>query len=746
MRVGAVGREQRAVRGSPQGGKVQRQPDADHAPRYRISTNMLIPVFKLPRRANTVHMSADRVQQSGQITIDPARPDVPEDVDAAIRIGNTSLDTLGLMPPAAYQQYAEQGTLLLARQDGVVVGYALYSLPRRPPRIRLFHLCVDPAHRRHRIAHQLIERISAIHGDYPGILACCRQDYGLGPMWARLGFNQRSERPGRGKTPTVLVNWWLDHGLPDLLTAQIDDDDVRVRAAVDLNILRDMVDETRNDARDVKALIHYQLSDRLELVRTPALNAEISTIDGPLRTLCTKQVQRMQLADPAQGGSAAIRATLLAAAQAIDPSFPASRQDEFDLNHVVDAACAALNVFITRDQAMTRLFRSVTERRYGLRIMSPIDVLTHLDELMRAEAYRPVVLLGTAYRRQALGLDSAAELQRLADAAGGERTRDYQELLRTLVHANRERTGIFDSDGSLVAAYSAYPAGAELMVPLVRVANHPHAETLARQILFLLRQQAVAANTDVVRLADTHLSRVVKSAALADGFRVLEEGLYAYALNLCATAEQVSARATQAARNTGQTEPPLLRSTMPAIAVAELERTWWPVKIIDSLLPSYLIPIQQAFSADLLGIPETLIERDDTLGLSREHVYYRRPGGTAPKSPARLLWYMSSTGSPARPSAIVACSHLDAVVTGPPAELHSRFRHLGVWNERQVQEAAKDGIAQALVFSNTEILSHPIDRRTATRLSGQTFQPPLGPRLIKPGFFAAIYRAGKDMS
>jgi hypothetical protein len=63
---------------------------------------------------------------------------------------------------------------------------------------------------------------------------------------------------------------------------------------------------------------------------------------------------------------------------------------------------------------------------------------------------------------------------------------------------------------------------------------------------------------------------------------------------------------------------------MPAVVAAEMERTWWPAKLVDSRLPTYLIPIQQRFAAELLGVPEGLLPRHDTLGLAREHVYHRR--------------------------------------------------------------------------------------------------------------------------
>ena len=45
---------------------------------------------------------------------------------------------------------------------------------------------------------------------------------------------------------------------------------------------------------------------------------------------------------------------------------------------------------------------------------------------------------------------------------------------------------------------------------------------------------------------------------------------------------------------------------MPAQVAAELERQWWPAKILDSQLPTFMIPIQPRYASDLLGTPSTL--------------------------------------------------------------------------------------------------------------------------------------------
>ena len=627
---------------------------------------------------NTAFMSLDpgNMSQRSEIILVAADPRTPGDVNAAVELGNHSSATLGCLPIAAYQDAAERGNLLLARdRDGKVVGYALYGLARN--RVRLTHLCVDSGYRKRGLGRRLVDHICDRHRDYLGVHVRCRRDYGLAEMWIKLGFSQRSETSGRGKTPHVLVNWWRDHGHATLFTRL--DQDVLVRAAIDLNVLRDLADSSRPDTRDSRSLIDEQISDRLELVRTAALDAEIDCIDGPLRRQCITHAHGMPPVRAELARTAEARAELLAAARSAIADYPRTSQDEFDLRHVSDAIAAGLNVFVTRDEHLTRLFAKTAES-HGLRVLRAADVVVHLDELVRAEAYRPAALLETAMHRRLLGLDHENALQGLVSKATAERPRDFAKHVRDLVLEHRDRVGIVGPDSSLVAAYCAYLDGTVLVVPLVRVADHALRDTLARQVLFLLRQQAANVGADAIRLSDPHVSPAVRLAALSDGFNQLDGSLWAYVLNACDTAARMTDRAVAAARSVGQKEPSPLRSDMPAAAAAELERAWWPAKITDSLLPTYLVPIRQSFSVDLLGVPSSLFPREEALGLSREHVYYRSAAGITPQAPARLLWYMSGAGQGARHSpAVIACSHLDAVVSGTPADLHSRFRHLGVW-------------------------------------------------------------------
>lgn len=189
---------------------------------------------------------------------------------------------------------------------------------------------------------------------------------------------------------------------------------------------------------------------------------------------------------------------------------------------------------------------------------------------------------------------------------------------------------------------------------------------------------------------------------------------------------------------------PPLRAGLSAAIAADLERTLWPAKITDSKLESFLIPIRPEWSTELFGVPETLIPRSSTLGISREHVYYRSPHPRIVAAPARLLWYASGASRDGGVAAVIACSRLEEVIAARPPELHQRFRHLGVWHQAQVTAVARDGTALALRFADTEILPHRVPLRRLRKLASQHCQPMSlqSAKKISPQFFTAVYQEG----
>lgn len=673
------------------------------------------------------------------VVVDPQDRD---SVAAAIQLGNAAKKTLGHLPWAAYDAAAEDGTLLLAVRDERVIGYALYALTRN--RVRLTHLCVDPDARKQGVAKHLIEEISSRHHEHLGILARCRNDYDLASAWLKLGFTPRGERRGRGKTGQPLTDWWRDHNHEHLYS--IDPEAVLVRAAIDMNILRNLMEPKRPRHDEAASLVEDHLNDRLQLFRTQSLDAEIQVITGPLREQCLRKIQPWPTVRRDEDRFDEIKASLLAEAVKTLPGYPLTTQDEFDIQHVANAIASDLNVFVTMDAELIRTFGSEAERQ-GTRILRPVDVVVRIDELSRAESYRPIELQNTAYTERLIASGEDETVGALANTTAGEKPKILIQAVRTFATSGTgERMGVFNPVGQLVAYLGIRRDSQALSILNLRVSEGPIGETLIRQILFRLRHQALEQQVSVLSISSDSLQRKVRIAAIEDGFLESDGQLHAFVIDQLGDASTIEHLAFQAARVAAIDPPPPLRPGISAIAASELERRWWPAKLTDSQLQSYLIPIQQAFSVELLGVPSSLYPRSDSLGLIREHVYYRRPSNWRMQAPARLLWYMSGgKGAAGAPAAVIACSQLDAVHHASPEDLHSRFQHLGVWNLNNVKDAARNGMAEALRFTNTELFPHPVSLRQLAKLgadNGVSGAPPQSPRRTSPELFAAIYTEG----
>ena len=658
-----------------------------------------------------------------------------------VALGDMSRRTLGFLPQTAFMQAAESGTLLAAVDDGQVLGYALYSLPRQV--VRLTHLCVSENARGQGIARRLVQAISERHADRFGITLKCRKDFPANELWPTLGFAPQGEVRGRSRQRLPLTVWWRDHGHPNLFSAA---ESIGVlRVAVDVNVFLDL--ESRSERHGVigsRALAGDWLADQLELVVTSELMRELDRMpDGQEKS----RQRRASTKYPALAVDGSAAETLarhitehVLKTQALDLS--ADPADQSDVRHVAEASLAGVTVLATKDD---KLRRWATEAIgvTGVRVMHPSDVILHVDELSRAQAYQPIQLQDTGYRLAPVRSGTETELLTFLHTAQGEQKAHYLELIREIAAGGPlwTRTVLRNPDNKAIAFYATGELGEELVVPVLRIVGARLEQTITRQILFQVRDQARREGRRIIRITEPNLASETQRILREDGFLKVENQWIALVISACGNASFINTLVARAAQQVGLRLPALQPGLSPVVA-ADLERTMWPAKITDSLLLTYVIPIRPTWSADLFGMPQALTPRPNMIGLSREHVYYRSP---IPRTvaPARLIWYVTDA-THGGVAAVIGCSRLDEAMTGKPTTLFQRFRHLGVWQLDQVMQAAKDGQAQALGFADTEIFERRITLKRLRQLAadhGQTLAL-RSPQKITASLFAAIYQEG----
>lgn len=659
-----------------------------------------------------------------------------------VALGDLSKRTLGFLPQVAFQQAAASGMLLAAVCDGQLLGYALYSLPRQV--VRLSHLCVAESARGRGIARLLVQAISSRHADRFGITLKCRNDYPAHELWPVLGFEAQGEVRGRSRQRLPLTVWWRDHGHPNLFSAA--ESIGLLRVAVDVNVFLDL--ESGSERQGViasKALAADWLADQLELVVTGELMHELARMpDGQEKSRqhqATSKYVRLSVDDAAAKTLAKYIMDHVLKTQDLDLS--ADQADRSDVRHIAEASLAGVTVVATKDEKLLR-WTAAAVGVTGVRAMHPSDVILHVDELSRAQAYQPVELEDTGYRLAPVRSRMETELLTFLHSADGERKAEYLELIRGIAAGGPQwaRTILRSPDDKPIAFYSTGEAGDELIVSVLRFASGRLEQTTTRQILFQIRNQARRAGRRTVRITEPRLADETKRILREEGFLRIQDNWVALVIHACDNALAIDSVIAATGKLT-DLRLPKLQPGLSAVIAADLERTMWPVKITDSLLPTYVLPIRPAWSADLFGIPQALTPRPNMIGLSREHVYYRASTPRT-RAPARLLWYVTDAPRGSGVKAAIGCSRLDESLTDKPGALFQRFRHLGVWHLDQVTQAAKTGKAEALRFADTEIFERPVPLRRLQQLAANYGQSLAlrSPQKITQDLFAAIYQEG----
>ncbi|MFF9065105.1 GNAT family N-acetyltransferase [Streptomyces sp. NPDC014891] len=679
------------------------------------------------------------------IKVLPVTGEQPDLLSAAIALGDRYTKRLGLLTPPAYRKYADDGGLLVALEGDELVGYALFGLPKRSQYVRLVHLCVAEERRGSGIAGLLIAELRRRQGHRLGIRARCRRDYGLSSMWSGLGFVPKGEGLGRGGDQETLDTWWLDLGHEDLFTEA--QSDALLVVTVDYSVFSGLRGTGAERAvEESRALEAGWLADLIELTYTPQLLLDVREIENrDERKHQRNGLSRLRSASPDAAAVSARQQELTTAVSKELPEAPIDGTLRARLRYVAETSCAGLQVLVTRDPELERL-ADIAWEVARVRVVSPAMVTLHVDELRQAQVYRPADLMGTAFSAEEVTSGSEGELVAFFEQADGDSGTAFAERLKALgadgVLWRREL--LRDGDGHPVALYAWAMDGRTLNVAFLRTAAHPLEETLARQLLFMLKRLGRERGAQVVRIADPYLSQAAMSAAGADGFTEDESGFTALIVDLCGPAEAVSEAAGAIAERAGRTTPRLPAQVSPEIA-SVAERVWWPAKLVDTALPSFIAPVQPRWSTELFNVPAMLVPRDDVIGISREHVYYRSAGHRGESVPGRILWYVSGGTAGQQGKMVIGCSRLDEVVVGDPDTLFSRFEHLGVYGRAEVRAKAEPaGKLMALRFSDTEIFPVQVTHSRLTALAKGLGLPLslMSLSKISNALFQAVYEEG----
>jgi ribosomal protein S18 acetylase RimI-like enzyme len=612
--------------------------------------------------------------------------------------------TVGFLTDSAFAQRAHQGTLVAALREGEVAGYILYDLPR--DEIRIVHLVVSPEHQRQGVARELVDTVATDHAERRGILLHCRNDFPANDLWHKLDFIPVGERPGRNFEGKLLTRWFRSFGQPDLFT-YLHENDSRPVATMDACAFIDLVAlQPKIVAQQLRA---DWLGEHVRLAVTGHLLVEIHKGKDPSeRQRQATAADEFRLPPTGQATWKSAYSKLLEA----HPDAPPKDHD--DLTHVAQSIAAQATWLITSDKAFVRRYSATAVALGGLRLASPPAFLREVDEQARGDRYRPIDLAGTAVTRREV---NASALPRLASVfvnhQAGERIRDLREIIESAAAlASTVHLEIIEVDDDPRGLVCWQVGQTALEVLLVRATAGRGETTIGRHLLGLLRDQAVASDSETIRIIDPHPSHSVQRSLRDEGFAAMPDGgVVAHALTGSGTFSQLHERAATIGSPLADSELLDGQSHDLTVRAAAAERWFAPFRVLKAGIPSFVIPIKHGWATALLDAglaQEQLLPREWGLGLRRELVYYRSPRNTGGlTAPARLLWYVS--GSEPGAGMIRAVSHLTEVAIDEHERLFHRFHPLGIYTRTDVSACAdRRGRTMALRFSHTECFEHPI--------------------------------------
>lgn len=674
-------------------------------------------------------------------------------------LGRSNASTLGFLPEGAFDQYAAQGTIIVAI-DTVknCIGYLLYRVTRGHAAIA--HLCVEESRREQGIARQLVEYLKdKTKDDCHGISLRCRRDYAANNVWPRFGFVAKSELPGRGKDRKELNFWWLDHGHPTLFTEPtLENLKSKLCVVIDANVFFDLADESRPGYEESRSLLADWLPANLELCLTDEIYNEINRNKDSAKRRKSREFAQTFTFYPCETKEVDRLSMVLR------KYFPENMtdRDESDLRQLARTIASGIQFFITRDEPLLIRADDIYTT-FGILILRPSDFIIRFDELRKEAEYQPARLGGTLSSVKLLQSSNDPLLIKhfLASSCGESKESFKQRLHRFLANPERYRCHItldVAQKPSSLFVHDRYREDS-IEIPLFRVSRGPLTATLIRYLLFRFTLQSARENRVFTRITDPYLNADVVATLQEDEFTQngsdwlrVNPAIAAQARDIANHLLRLDYKDEEEEKFVSEIAHHLKKEvvTFDAQTMSDVERALWPAKVLDAQIPTYIVPIRAKWAKDLFdeGLAnQTLFGAIPELALNRESVYYRSKNPSGLKSPGRILWYVSQDKKYSGSGQIRACSRLDEIFVGKPKALFRQFRRLGVYEWRHIKELAKGDINQdimALRFSDTELFTSPVKwKKLQEILKGYNCSSQImSPVRIPTQIFAELYALG----
>lgn len=669
----------------------------------------------------------------------------------------TNSSTLGFFPDGAFTEYAGKKQIIGAfDSDGKCIGYLLYRVSGE--KAFIVHLCVHESARRKGIARRLVDELFRLTSDMEATCLWCRRDFDASRIWEELGFVALADRPGKNQEGKELTFWKREHERPTLFGSQAGSETyTKLRAALDASVFFDLLDDENSESLSLKA---DWLSPYLDLYIMDEMFNEINRRKQSLQRKRSRDLaRRYRILSPTPE-------LWQAKEKIIRHLYPISisAQDKSDIRHLAKALASDIQFLVTRDGPLLRSADTIY-KELGISAVRPSDIVIRLDEFRRETAYQPARFERTLFQARPIRTGEAISLNKFFQCSNqGEGRAQFQEYLgKVLAYPDKFECILIRDADSLPVAIIAYSREIpeQLDVPLLRIKQGNLTSTLARNLAFRVMRLGACETRPIVKITDPFLSQLVSEALRETGYLRTKSGWTKIALPFAGTSQELLGRIRSLDSTLLEFEPSF-KTTFEKVlkrsgdtnvfrTAEEAERLFWPAKITDVDIPSYILPIKPHWAQELFDeglAKQTLFGARPELGLNREGVYYRSPKVSRDLAAhARILWYVSSDKKYQDSMQLRACSYIDSVSVGRPKDLFRQYRRLGVYEWKDLYELADRNVnnnIMAIQFSHTELFSRPVSWQELQQILRHDGSPSQiqSPHRISSKTFLTLYRAG----
>ena len=678
--------------------------------------------------------------------------------DEIHRIWGLNRGTLGLMPKDAFLECISKKWILVGinEENNTVNSYLQFRYTKRTQTVSIVHLCVDKDARGAKISRKLLDKlVDEYKHKSLGIKLNCRNDYKNAiAFWTDYNFQPKGESPSRGNDPNIkLITWWFNFGKNDLFSLSYSD---KIKAVIDVNIIAKLMDGSGGDeaSDEVRQLQTDWLVGEVEFFRASETLSEISRDTNDDRRGRSKkfieQFLELNIDKPSINELESELRNVIAGN---------SDNDRSDRRQLSETILSGFRYFITMDDGILRQ-NAFFLNNYQIKVIRPSSFILEIDAILNAIDYFPEKLAASSFTiNKATSIEKDELTNMFLRNKIGEPKFKLSTILNSLV-LDGSSIDVIKENGNVVGVIGIKEEAERVIVPILRFNQDSLHQTLFMQALQDLVSLASKKNKTCVQLTEHTLNAIEKEVLAKRKFFFNDENGYEkYVVNKIISIEQATKELEKYKNRVPGLEEILAALSNENISGSSfhvtyfLEKAFWPLKIENSKIPCFIIPIKPFFAKQLFddhAAKQDLFGVNPKLIWNNENVYYRNVQPNVERWPARILWYASEEKNNFRQKSIVCSSYMDDVVKGSAKDLFKKFQNFGIYSlEQHVKPLAKGDSQKEIKvvrFSDSEPFRNPIELRKVKAIlkkngeKDNNFQSPLR---ISESTFVELYSQGK---